>query len=132
MSMQAFQPLYYRTCGNYVAGPEGHAGRDRDAKPGTSHQGEVTANLHIVINLRSLTQGLAGQDRKLRHFYVYVKYGDVQKNLSQGTHDVCQKSSRPSPSVFPPTHLLSARAIVHYLAPHTKKIYAYRRGSQSI
>ena len=30
----------YRT---YVAGPGGHAGRGRDAKPGTSHQGEVTA-----------------------------------------------------------------------------------------
>ena len=50
---QAFVP--YRTCGSYVAGPGGHAGRGRDAKPGTSHQGEVTAILHAVINLCSST-----------------------------------------------------------------------------
>ena len=50
MSMQAFKPLYLR----YVW-PGGHAGRGRDAKPGTSHQGEVTAILHAVINLCSLT-----------------------------------------------------------------------------
>ena len=46
---QAFVPT------NYIAGPGGHAGRGRDAKPGTSHQGEVTAILHAVINLCSLT-----------------------------------------------------------------------------
>ena len=48
-SMQAFKR------GNYVAGPGGHAGRGRDAKPRTSHQGEVTAILHAVINLCCLT-----------------------------------------------------------------------------
>ena len=56
MSMQAFKPVYLPHGGNrYVAGPGGHAGRGRDAKPGTSHQGEVTAILHAVINLCSLT-----------------------------------------------------------------------------
>ena len=72
-----------------VAG--GHAGRSRDAKPGTSHQEEVTAILHAAINLCSLTDS---ERKGLRHVYVYAKYGDV----SQGTHHV-RKSSRPSPEL---------------------------------
>ena len=86
-----------------VAG--GHAERSRDAKPGTSHREEVTAILHAAINLCSLILLLFDSERKgLRHVYVYAKCGDV-KNVSQGTHHV-RKSSRPSPSVFPPTHLI--------------------------
>ena len=46
----------------------GHAGRSRDAKPGTSHQEEVTAILHAAINLCSLTLLLFDSERKgLRH-----------------------------------------------------------------
>ena len=66
-----------------VAG--GHAGRSRDAKPGTSHQGEVTAILHAAINLCSLTFILLfDSERKgLRHVYVYSKCGDVKKHKSR-------------------------------------------------
>ena len=69
-SMQAFKPLYYRTC--------------RDAKPGTSHREEVTAILHAAINLCSLTLLLFYSERKgLRHVYVYAKCGDVKKRKSR-------------------------------------------------
>ena len=79
----------------------GHAGRSRDAKPGTSHREEVTAILHAAINLCSLTLLLFDSERKgLPHVYVYAKYGDV-KSVSQGTHHV-----RKSSSVFPPTRLI--------------------------
>ena len=65
-----------------VAG--GHAGRSRDAKPGTSHREEVTAILHAAINLCSLTLLLFYSERKgLRHVYVYAKYGDVKKRKSR-------------------------------------------------
>ena len=71
-----------------VAG--GHAGRSRDAKPGTSYQEEVTAILHAFITLCSLTLLLFDSERKgLRHVYVYAKYSDVKKR----THHV-RKSSR--------------------------------------
>ena len=61
-----------------VAG--GHAGRSRDAKPGTSHQEEVTAILHAAINLCSLTLLLFDSERK---GLVYAKYGDVKKRKSR-------------------------------------------------
>ena len=62
----------------------GHAGRSRDAKPGTSHQEEVTAILHAAINLCSLTLLLFDSECKgLRHVYVYAKYGDVKKRKSR-------------------------------------------------
>ena len=65
-----------------VAG--GHAGRSRDAKPGTSHREEVTAILHAAINLCSLTLLLFYSERKgLRHVYVYAKCGDVKKRKSR-------------------------------------------------
>ena len=65
-----------------VAG--GHAGRSRDAKPGTSHREEVTAILHAAINLCSLTLLLFYSERKgLRHVYVYAKCGDVNKRKSR-------------------------------------------------
>ena len=65
-----------------VAG--GHAGRSRDAKPGTSHREEVTAILHAAINLCSLTLLLFYSERKgLRHVYVYAKCGDVKKRRSR-------------------------------------------------
>ena len=57
----------------------GHAGRSRDAKPGTSHREEVTA-----INLCSLTLLLFYSERKgLQHVYVYAKCGDVKKRKSR-------------------------------------------------
>ena len=60
----------------------GHAGRSRDAKPGTSHREEVTAILHAAINLCSLTLLLFDSERKgLRH--VYAKYVDVKKRKSR-------------------------------------------------
>ena len=65
-----------------VAG--GHAGRSRDAKPGTSHREEVTAILHAAINLCSLTLLLFDSERKgLRHVYVYAKCGEVKKRKSR-------------------------------------------------
>ena len=65
-----------------VAG--GHAGRSRDAKPGTSHREEVTAILHAAINLCSLTLLLFDSECKgLRHVYVYAKCGDVKKRKSR-------------------------------------------------
>ena len=81
-----------------VAG--GHAGRSRDAKPGTSHQEEVTAILHAAINLCSLTLLLFYSERKgLRHVYVYAKCGDVKKRKSR-------HASRAKIVVFPPMHLI--------------------------
>ena len=86
-----------------VAG--GHAGRSRDAKPGTSHREEVTAILHAAINLCSLTLLLFDSERKgLRHVYVYAKCGDVKKPKSR--HASRAKFVQPSPSVFQPTHLI--------------------------
>ena len=65
-----------------VAG--GHAGRSRDAMPGTSHREEVTAILHAAINLCSLTLLLFDSEHKgLRHVYVYAKCGDVKKRKSR-------------------------------------------------
>ena len=83
-SMQAFKPLYYRTCLSRLGVAGGHAGRSRDAKPGTSHREEVTAILHAAINLCSLTLLLYYSERKgLRHVYVYAKCGDVKKRKSR-------------------------------------------------
>ena len=66
-----------------VAG--GHAGRSRDAKPGTSHREEVTAILHAAINLCSLTLLLFYSERKGLRFTQSVV---TSKNVSQGTHHV--------------------------------------------
>ena len=85
-----------------VAG--GHAGRSRDAKPGTSHREEVTAILHAAINLCSLTLLLFYSERKgLRHVYVYAKCGDVKKRKSR---HASRAKIVQAPSVFPPTHLI--------------------------
>ena len=92
-----------------VAG--GHAGRSRDAKPGTSHREEVTAILHAAINLCSLTLLLFYSERKcLRHVYVYAKCGDVKK----------RKSRHASLAKIPPTHLIvGARNCVLREATHS-------------
>ena len=69
---------------NRLGVARGHAGRSRDAKPGTSHREEVTAILHAAINLCSLTLLLFDSERKgLQHVYVYAKCGDVKKRKSR-------------------------------------------------
>ena len=102
--MQAFKPLYIlpnvQLSRLGVAG--GHAGRSRDAKPGTSHREEVTAILHAAINLCSLTLLV---NVRACGMFTFTQSVVTSKNVSQGTHHV-RKSSRPSASVFPPTHLI--------------------------
>ena len=78
VSMQAFVP-YRTTCGSYVARPGGHAGRGRDAKPGTSHQGEVTAILHAVVFFDFTAILLV----HVRDCGIFAKYGDVKKRNSR-------------------------------------------------
>ena len=81
-------------CGNYVARCSRGPCRTRhDAKLGTSHQPEVPAILHAVINLCSLTLRQFASERKgLRHFYVYAKYGDVKKRKSRHASKFVQAS----------------------------------------
>ena len=69
----------------------------------------ITAILHAAINLCSLTLLLFDSERKgLRHVYVYAKYGDVKKPKSRHASraKIVQAYIAPSPSVFPPTHLI--------------------------
>ena len=91
-SMQAFKPFVLpnvQLSRLGVAG--GHAGRSRDAKPGTSHREEVTAILHAAINLCSLTLLLFYSERKgLRHVYVYAKCGDVKKRKYVKARITCE------------------------------------------
>ena len=82
-----------------VAG--GHAGRSRDAKPGTSHREEVTAILYAAINLYSLALLLFDSERKgLRHVYVYAKYGDVKKRKSRHACITCENRPGLLPQFF--------------------------------